>query len=90
METREELAEVEQQIRNRGSYPAVVSPDELQQLSEEEGEVDRRFSTEMISSLDRWLDMADAKLRGGEIRACSTAATTTSSRSTTSSSPRRA
>jgi uncharacterized protein len=67
METQEELAEVERQIRNRGSYPAVVTPDELKVLSEQEGEVDRRFSVEMLSSLDRWLDMADGKLRGGDI-----------------------
>jgi uncharacterized protein len=67
IENRESLAEVEQQIRNRGSYPAVVSPDELQHLSQEEGEVDRRFSEEMMHSLDRWLDMADTKLKGGQI-----------------------
>ncbi len=67
IESREALAEIEQQIRNRGSYPAVVSPDELQHLSEEEGEVDRRFSVEMMHSLDRWLDMADTKLQGGQI-----------------------
>jgi Icc-related predicted phosphoesterase len=67
IENREMLAEIEQRIRNRGSYPAVVSPDELQHLSEEEGEVDRRFSVEMMNSLDRWLDMADTKLKGGQI-----------------------
>jgi len=67
METQEELAEVERRIRNRGSYPAIVTPDELAVLSEKEGEVDRRFSIEMMHSLDRWLDMADGKLRGGEI-----------------------
>jgi Icc-related predicted phosphoesterase len=67
MQTQEELAQVERQIRSRGSYPAVVSPDELTTLSETEGEVDRRFSLEMMRSLDRWLDMADTKLRGGEI-----------------------
>jgi Icc-related predicted phosphoesterase len=67
MDTAQELADVERQIRNRGSYPAIVTPDELQVLSEEEGAVDRRFSDEMIRSLDRWLDMADGKLRGGEI-----------------------
>jgi uncharacterized protein len=67
IESREALAEIEQRIRNRGSYPAVVSPDELQHLSEEEGEVDRRFSVEMMHSLDRWLDMADTKLKGGQI-----------------------
>jgi Icc-related predicted phosphoesterase len=67
METQEELAEVERRIRNRGSYPAIVTPDELTVLSETEGEVDRRFSLEMMHSLDRWLDMADTKLHGGEI-----------------------
>ncbi len=67
MDTRQELEDVERQIRNTGSYPAIVTPDELQNLSEEEGAVDRRFSIEMLRSLDRWLDMADGKLKGGAI-----------------------
>jgi uncharacterized protein len=67
LETQQELAEVERKIRNMGSYPAVVTPDELTVLSQTEGEVDRRFSIEMMHSLDRWLDMADTKLRGGDI-----------------------
>jgi uncharacterized protein len=67
METHEELAEIERRIRNTGSYPAIVTPDELTVLSNTEGEVDRRFSIEMMHSLDRWLDMADTKLHGGEI-----------------------
>ena len=69
MDTRAELEEVERQIRNNGSYPAIVTPDELKTLSEEEGAVDRRFSAEMIRSLDRWLDMADGKLRAARSRA---------------------
>jgi uncharacterized protein len=67
LETAEELDNIKKQIRNAGSYPAVVSPDELKHLSQEEGAVDRRFTVEMTQSLDRWLDMADGKLRGGEI-----------------------
>ncbi len=67
LETQQELDDIQRQIRNTGSYPALVSPDELQQLSKEEGAVDRRFTVEMTRSLDRWLDMADGKLRGGEI-----------------------
>jgi Icc-related predicted phosphoesterase len=67
METQEELAAVQTQIRNRGSYPAIVTPDELTELSATEGAVDQRFSAEMMASLDRWLDMADGKLRGGDI-----------------------
>ena len=67
LESAEELENIKKQIRNAGSYPAVVSPDELKHMSEEEGAVDRRFTVEMTESLDRWLDMADGKLRGGEI-----------------------
>ena len=54
-------------IRNSGFYPAIVSQDELTHLGENEAAVDERFEQEMISSLDRWLDMADGKLHGGEI-----------------------
>ena len=67
LESKAELDDVIARIRNSGFYPAVVSPDELTHLSQTEGAVDERFSQEMISSLDRWLDMADGKLRGGQI-----------------------
>jgi uncharacterized protein len=67
LESQQELDDIQRQIRNSGSYPAIVSPDELQELSKEEGAVDRRFTAEMTRSLDRWLDMADGKLRGGDI-----------------------
>src|SRR5713101_940615 len=67
METQQELDNVRTRIRNTGSYPAIVTPDELRHLSDTEGAVDRRCTVEMTQSLDRWLDMADGKLRGGEI-----------------------
>lgn len=67
LDTREELAEAERQIRNRGSYPAIMTPDELSWLSREEGALGQRFADEMTRSLDRWLDMADGKLKGGGI-----------------------
>ena len=34
LDTREELEEAQRQIRNRGSYPALVTPDELTWLSQ--------------------------------------------------------
>ncbi len=67
LETQQELEDIQRQIRNTGSYPAMVTPDELRHLSDTEGAVDQRFTVEMTRSLDRWLDMADGKLRGGEI-----------------------
>ncbi|MGH3249618.1 MAG: hypothetical protein ACRDOI_25915 [Trebonia sp.] len=66
LDSREELLKVEQQLRDRGSYPAIVTRDELDQLSSQDA-IDQRFNSEMTRSLDRWLDMADGKLRGGAI-----------------------
>src|ERR1700745_1755354 len=67
VETKAELDEIQRKIRDRGSYPSVMAPDELDALNEEDGSVDRRFTLEMTRGLDRWLDMADGKLRGGDI-----------------------
>jgi hypothetical protein len=66
LETREELLKVDQQLRDRGSYPAIVTRDELDQLNSPDA-IDQRFNAEMTRSLDRWLDLADGKLRGGAI-----------------------
>ena len=66
LENREALEAAEKQLRDRGSYPAIVTPDELDALDTEQA-IDDRFNTEMTQSLDRWLDMADGKLRGGNI-----------------------
>ncbi|HLH83718.1 MAG TPA: hypothetical protein VKV38_10675 [Trebonia sp.] len=66
LESREELLEAERRLRDRGSYPAVVTLDELDALNSEDA-ISHRFNTEMTRSLDRWLDMADGKLRGGRI-----------------------
>src|ERR1700727_1148423 len=66
LDSREELLKVEQQLRDRGSYPAIVTSEELDQLSTQDA-IDQRFNDEMTHSLDRWLDMADTKLRGGAI-----------------------
>jgi Icc-related predicted phosphoesterase len=64
LETRAELDNMQRKIRDRGSYPTVLAPDELDALKTEDL-VDRRFTMEMTRGLDRWLDMADSKLHGG-------------------------
>jgi uncharacterized protein len=66
LETRAELDDIQRKIRDRGSYPTVLAPDELDALKTED-QVDRRFTMEMTRGLDRWLDMADTKLRSGQI-----------------------
>ena len=63
LESKEALDTIMTRIRNSGFYPAIVSPDELTHLGANEAAVGERFEQEMLSSLDRWLDMADGKLR---------------------------
>src|SRR3984885_132978 len=67
LSTQAELEDMKRRIRDRGYYPAVMTLDELDALNEEDGSVDRRFTQEMTKGLEMWLDMADGKLRGGEI-----------------------
>ena len=67
LSTQAELDDMKRRIRDRGYYPAVMTLDELDALSEEDGSVDRRFTQEMTRGLEMWLDMADSKLHGGEI-----------------------
>jgi uncharacterized protein len=62
VETREDLLAVEQRIRDRGFYPMVITPDEYNVLAGSEEAKDQRFESEMLRSLDRWLNMADDKL----------------------------
>jgi Icc-related predicted phosphoesterase len=65
LETRAELDNMQRKIRDRGSYPTVLAPDELDALKTEDL-VDRRFTMEMTRGLDRWLDMADSKLHSAQ------------------------
>ena len=67
LSTQAELDDMKRRIRDRGYYPAVMTLDELDALNEEDGSIDRRFTQEMTKGLEMWLDMADGKLRGGEI-----------------------
>lgn len=67
LETREELAAIERRIRDRGSYPAVMTPDEFTALRGDEAAVDRRFKDEILRSVDGWLNLANDKLGDGRI-----------------------
>src|SRR5207244_9175102 len=42
LETKTELDEIQRKIRDRGSYPSVMAPDELVALSEDDGSFVRR------------------------------------------------
>ncbi len=57
-----ELDEVKARVRSNGLYPFVCDPDELERMTEEPALVDERFRTEMVATVERWLEIADEKL----------------------------
>ncbi len=55
-------------IQNRGYYPYVTDPDEVQQISAQSGRSDKLFLTEAMKTMQRWMEYADAKLEGTGMR----------------------
>jgi Icc-related predicted phosphoesterase len=64
LETEDEVREIEQKIMNRGYYPIRVSDDEYRHMQEDEEAVDARFKQVMLEGTERWIAMADDKLKG--------------------------
>src|SRR5947209_382755 len=64
LETDTEVQALEQKIMNRGYYPIRVSDEEYRHMSEDEDAVDKRFKQVMLEGTERWISMADDKLKG--------------------------
>jgi Icc-related predicted phosphoesterase len=58
-----------QMIQNRGYYPYVTNPDELQEISNRPGGSDTLFVEQALKTLRRWIEYADDKLNGTGIQA---------------------
>jgi uncharacterized protein len=65
---KEEVNRMVQTIQNRGYYPYVTDPDEVQAISTIPGRTDELFLEQVILTIQRWMDYADAKLDGTGIR----------------------
>jgi Icc-related predicted phosphoesterase len=65
---KEEVNRMVQTIQNRGYYPYVTDPDEVQAISSIPGRTDKLFLEQVIQTMQRWMDYADAKLDGTGIR----------------------
>ncbi|MFZ5909755.1 MAG: metallophosphoesterase family protein [Chloroflexota bacterium] len=55
-------------IQNRGYYPYVTTPDEVNEISSTPGRSDALFLNQVMATVQRWMDYADAKLAGTGIR----------------------
>jgi Icc-related predicted phosphoesterase len=64
----DELVAMEKRISDRGYYPVRLSRDEVDAWSADPALVDARFKQEMLRSVERWMAIADDKLRGKGIR----------------------
>ncbi len=57
-----------QTIQNRGYYPYITDPDEVAAISNTPGRSDQLFVEQVVKTAQRWMDYADAKLEGTDIR----------------------
>jgi len=68
VEGKEEADKWAQNIQNRGYYPYITTPDEVAEISGTPGRSDEVFLDQVLKTLQRWMDYADAKLEGTDIK----------------------
>ncbi|HXJ64572.1 MAG TPA: metallophosphoesterase [Actinomycetota bacterium] len=64
LDTEEDVRAFEVRVQNRGYYPIRVSDEEYRHMQEDEDAVDKRFKEVMLEGTERWIAMADDKLKG--------------------------
>jgi len=68
LNSKEEVEEMVKTIQNRGYYPYVTDPDEVEEISNSEEKLDKLFLDQMLETMDRWMKYADEKLADSNIR----------------------
>jgi Icc-related predicted phosphoesterase len=66
--TEAEVVAMEKRIADRGYYPIRLSREEVDAWAEDAGLIDARFKAEIVHGVERWMAIADEKLRGSGIR----------------------
>jgi uncharacterized protein len=69
LEDKDQLDKMVSTIQNRGYYPYVTDPDEVDAISGKPGRSDEIFLQEALKTVQRWMDYADTKLAGTGVRA---------------------
>ncbi|HYK94315.1 MAG TPA: metallophosphoesterase [Candidatus Dormibacteraeota bacterium] len=64
LSTEDELKAMEKRILDRGYYPIRLTADEVAAWDADPVLVETRFKAEMISAVQRWMDLADERLKG--------------------------
>jgi len=68
LNSKEEVDQMVSTIKNRGYYPYVTNPDEVAEISNMPGRSDELFLKEALNTMQRWMEYADAKLEGTNMR----------------------
>ena len=68
LEAQEAVDKMVATIQNRGYYPYVTNPDEVNEIANTPGKSDALFLDMVLATLNRWMDYADNKLAGTGIR----------------------
>ncbi len=68
LEGKEEADKMAATIQNRGYYPYITTPDEVNEISSTPGKSDELFLVQVLKTLERWMEYADQKLAGTGIR----------------------
>jgi hypothetical protein len=68
LESQEDVNKMVATIQNRGYYPYVTEPDEVNRITSSSGRSDELFLQEAIATVRRWMEYADSKLEGTGIR----------------------
>jgi len=64
LSTEDEVRAMEKRILDRGYYPIRLSDDEVTAWKADPALVDARFEAEMMSNVQRWMALADERLKG--------------------------
>lgn len=68
LSSEDELRAMEKRISDRGYYPVRLAREEVDAWSGDPDAVDTRFRAEMLRSVERWMALADERLKGSGIR----------------------
>src|SRR5690349_24590910 len=67
-ETDEDLQDMVKRVRSRGYYPYMTTPDEISELEKDAEKVNKVFLQEVIKVVQQWMDLADKKLDGTDMK----------------------
>ncbi|NWG05536.1 MAG: metallophosphoesterase [Chloroflexi bacterium] len=64
----DELTDMKKRVRSRGYYPYLTTPDEIAELEKDRERVHRIFVQEVLKVVQQWMDLADKKLDGTDMK----------------------